>query len=135
MKNPWKLLWGVLPLALLLSSGGCYYDNNQELHPETLLGATQCDTSGTMSYQANIVPILKNSCGSENSCHNASGAGGGVVLNTYAGVNASVGTGKLWSAISWDGNASQMPKNSASQLNDCYMSQLYKWIQAGAPNN
>ena len=47
----------------------CYYDNNEELHPELLL-ATNCDTSGiTISYANDIVPILKGSCGTTNSCH------------------------------------------------------------------
>jgi hypothetical protein len=121
-------------LTALLYNGGCYFDNLQELHPELLLD-NNCDTTSIMSYQTNISPILNNSCGANNNCHNTSGAGGGVILENYAGVKSSVASGKLISAILWDGNASQMPKGSPSKLNDCSMAKIQKWVDAGAQDN
>ena len=118
----------------LFETSGCYYDNVEELHPELLLN-NACDTSGTMSFLTHIQPILGNSCGANNSCHNAQGASGGVVLENYAGVKSSVDSGKLLSSITWDGNASQMPKDSPSPLSDCSIAKIRKWIDAGAPNN
>jgi hypothetical protein len=135
MKKIFGLLTGALSIAVLLNLGGCYYDNYEELHPELLLNTGQCDTSGVISYSANIVPILKSNCGSNNSCHNSTGAGGGVILDNYNDVKSSVNGGRLWSAIVWDGNAAQMPKNSSAQIKACYMAQIYKWINSGAPNN
>lgn len=132
-----KIIWflpGVVLLAGLLFSGGCYYDNLEELHPEVLLN-TNCDTTVTMSYQTHIRPILTNSCGANNSCHSAQGAGGGIVLADYAGVKSAVSSGKLVSSITWDGNASQMPQNSPSKLNDCSIAKIQKWVDAGTLNN
>ncbi len=133
-----KKISGFIFLLLLLlgafSPIGCYSDNLQELHPELLLN-NNCDTSATMSFQTHIRPILLNSCGSNNACHNAQTASGGVVLENYAGVKSSVNNGKFLSSILWDGNAGQMPKNSPSQLNNCALTQIQKWINAGALDN
>jgi hypothetical protein len=125
----------ILLAFILGASAGCYYDNNQELHPELLFGSDPCDTSGTISYAVHIRPILSGSCGANNACHSGGSAGGGIVLAQYAGVKAAADNGKLWSAIIWDGNASRMPKNSASQINDCYQAQIRKWLDQGAPDN
>ena len=124
------LFWGFG----LMESSGCYSDNLQELHPELLLN-DNCDTTGEMSFKTHIQPILAGSCGATNSCHNASGAGGGYVLENYAGVKDAVNTGAFLSAIIWDGNASQMPKDSPSKINDCAITKIQKWIDAGALNN
>lgn len=132
-----KIIWissGLLLLTSALFSGGCYFDNLEELHPELLLNGT-CDTTGTMSFTTHIQPILSNSCGSNNSCHNAQSASGGVILATYAGVKATVTSGKFLSSITWDGNASQMPKDSPTKLSDCSTAKIQKWIDAGANDN
>lgn len=132
-----KKLRCIWPLILLLAIGlftGCYYDNLEELHPELLLNSS-CDTSGVMSYQTHIKPIFSASCGANNACHNASGAGGGYVLGTYAGVKSAVTSGKLMSSILWDGNASQMPKGSSTQLNACAIAKIQKWIDEGSIDN
>lgn len=127
------LPWGVC-CSILLSVSGCYYDNLEELHPELLLDSS-CDTTATMSYQTHIQPILSNSCGANNTCHNTQGAGGGVILENYAGVKEAAGSGLLLSSIVWDGNAQQMPKGSPSQLAACSIAKIRKWVEAGAPNN
>ncbi|HNL39813.1 MAG: hypothetical protein U0U46_08755 [Saprospiraceae bacterium] len=130
-KFTWALLLA-LPLALLVADS-CYYDNLEEIHPELLL--TDCDTTGTISYQTDIVPIMVGSCGANNSCHNTSGAGGGFVLENYAGVKNAVESGLFISAITWDGNASQMPSGSSSKISDCYIAKISKWVASGYPNN
>lgn len=127
-----------LPILMLFAgaifSGGCYYDNLQELHPQLLLN-TDCDTTVTMSFQTHIKPILTNSCGANNSCHNTQGAGGGYVFESYAGVKSAANSGKLMSSILWDGNAQQMPKGSPTQLSDCSIAKIQKWVNAGALDN
>lgn len=128
----------VIPTLLLLAglffNSGCYFDNLQELHPELLLN-NNCDTTSNMSFQTHIKPILNNSCGSNNSCHNTGGAGGGVILENFSGVKSAVNSGKLLSSITWDGNANQMPKGSPSKLNDCSIAKIQKWIDNGALDN
>ena len=127
-------LYSFLMLFGLLISGGCYYDNLAELHPELLLDSS-CDSTGIMSYQTHIKPILTNSCGANNSCHNTQGAGGNVILENHAGVKTVVNNGKFLSSIIWDGNAQQMPKGSPSKLNSCSIIKIQKWVNAGALNN
>lgn len=131
-----KTTW-FLPSLVMLGSlffSSCYYDNLQELHPELLLNSN-CDTASVMSYQTHIKPIMINSCGANNTCHNTQSASGGVVLENYTGVKASVVTGQFLSSITWDGNTSQMPKDSPSKISDCSIAKIQKWINAGALNN
>ena len=120
--------------AGLLYFPGCYYDNNEELHPELLLNNGSCDTTVVIRYSADIQPILNSSCGANNSCHNASTTSG-VLLNSYNGVKSVANDGRLWSAVIWDGNASFMPQASSSKINDCYLAKIRKWLDEGAPNN
>ena len=134
MKNSIGLFSILLFLAEILLPSACYFDNLQELHPELLLN-NNCDSSSNMSFQTHIKPILSNSCGANNSCHNAQGAGGGYILENYSGVKSAVTSGKLLSSILWDGNANQMPKGSPSKLNECSTSKIQKWIDAGALDN
>jgi hypothetical protein len=126
-------LW--LPFATLVLAGGCYYDNLEELHPELVLNNQTCDTTVTISFKNDIQPILQNSCGSNNSCHQIGGTGGIVELQDYAGVKAIAANGKLISSIIWDGNASQMPSGSSSKISDCYIGKIQKWVNENYPDN
>ncbi|MFM7729106.1 MAG: hypothetical protein ACKO7B_20580, partial [Flavobacteriales bacterium] len=81
----------IAPFFVLASAlSGCYYDNFEELNAAELL--KPCDTSGTMSFQNDIQPILTSRCGTDNSsCHSSSnndpyntGANGSLV--DYNGV-------------------------------------------------
>ena len=131
MKFPVYLLIIGVGLSWL---SGCYYDNNEELHPELLVGADVCDTTAIIKLSTDVQPILNSTCGAGNSCHNASSSSG-VVLASYAGVRSVALDGRLWSAIVWDGNASFMPSGSSAKINDCYQAKIRKWIDEGAPDN
>src|SRR6185295_13034653 len=76
-------------LAAIGFSCGCYYDNQEELHPNF---ATVCDTTNvTISYSGNIVPILQSGCGiSDNACHNTDNSVSGIGLETYGNVAAEI---------------------------------------------
>ena len=117
---------------VIAAFSSCYYDNYEELHP-TLTGSN-CDTAKVMSYSNDIVPILNASCGTNNSCHGTTNTST-IDLTTYAGVNNTVINGLLYSAVIWDGNASNMPKGSASKIPVCDITKIKKWIDAGAQNN
>lgn len=133
IKSPVSLLLaGILMGALWLS--GCYYDNNEELHPELVIGGTTCDTTVVIKYSTDVQSIMSGSCGANNSCHNSASTSG-LPLDTYAGVRTLALNGKLWSAIVWDGKASFMPQGSSSKINDCYQAKIRKWIDEGAPDN
>ncbi len=121
-------------LVSLVWLGGCYYDNNEELHPELLVGGNNCDTTVVIKLSSDVQPILNSACGANNSCHNSS-TSSGVVFTDYASTRAVALDGRLWSAIIWDGNASFMPQGSSSKINDCYQATIRKWIDEGAPDN
>src|SRR5262245_30791598 len=100
-------------LTAITYTPGCYYDVEEELYPS---GA--CDTTN-VTYSLSVKPILDQNC---NICHaTGSTAGGGIVLDTYSGVNGVAQTGQLMGAIKHESGYSQMPKN-AVQLDDCSIS-------------
>jgi uncharacterized membrane protein len=91
---------------------------------------SSCDTSA-ITFSATIRNIISNKC---QGCHSGTGASGGIDLSSYSGVKAKVTDGRLWGAINHQPGFSPMPKNGA-KLNDCEISQIRKWIDAGSPNN
>ena len=97
---------------------------------QNLSCATLCDSS-VFSYSAAIRPIISNKC---QGCHQGSAASGGIVLSDYTSVLVSVGNGSFWGAVNHLPGFSPMPRN-ANKLSDCELSQIRKWIDAGAPNN
>lgn len=91
---------------------------------------TACDPN-TFTYAAVIKPIIDVNCVG---CHNSSSAGGGYSFSNYAGLKASVTSGRLLGTINHSGGFSAMPQGGA-KLSDCKIQQITKWVNAGAPNN
>ncbi len=95
--------------------------------------AVNCDTS-KYTYTTAIKPILSSYC---NSCHATSAAasvGGNIILDTYTGVLAQAQNGKLLGDLQHATGFNYMPLGSA-KLSDCKITQVSKWIAAGAQNN
>lgn len=122
-----KKLILALPLVALMSS--CYYDNVDEVYPGAGL-FTVCDSTATQSYTTHITPILVNFC---YSCHSGNNPSDGVSLDNYAGVSQVAASGRLVGAIYHQPGYTAMP--NGLQLDSCYMKQIKKWVDAGAPNN
>jgi len=95
--------------------------------------AVICDTT-KFTFAAAIVPILSSNCYSCHSTASAASAGGGIILDTYTGVNAEVQAGKLLGDIQHDSGFHYMPLGG-TQLPECEITQISKWIAAGAQNN
>ena len=114
-----------LLIALLSTTTGCYYDNEETLYPQTV-----CDTAA-VTYSSSVVPVLLSNC---TTCHGGSTPSAGIKLDTYADVKIQVTNGRLWGAVSQGISYSPMPKNAA-KLNTCNLTKIKKWIDAGAPNN
>ncbi len=117
----------IFGFILLLNS--CYYDKAELLYPTGAL--TGCDTTGTISYTAKVVPILQQQC---YSCHKVSGGDGGINMSSYATDRAIALNGKLYGSISHASGYSAMPK-SASKMTACQLATIKKWIDSGSPNN
>jgi hypothetical protein len=118
-------------LAIIASIAGlnaCSYDKAELLYPQTTSG---CDTAGTISFSAKVVPILTTQC---YSCHIGAGAGGGIVMGTHAADKAIAVNGKLYGSINHSSGFSPMPKGTP-KMSACDIAKIKKWIDSGSPNN
>jgi hypothetical protein len=89
-----------------------------------------CDTA-TFTFAGAVAPIMNTYC---MGCHNPTSLGGGYDLSTYTGVKAVVASGRLMGSINHTSGYSAMPLGG-SQLSSCQVTQIQKWINAGALNN
>ena len=107
-----------VPCMFLLSS--CYYDKYENFKPKAT-----CDSLETTSYSLHVKQIFVKHC---LTCHASSAPSGGVTLDNYEAAKAAAQSGKLLSSVTWDGNASFMPKNAGRKLEDCEIRRISNWI-------
>src|SRR4051812_17002218 len=124
---------------LVIGYSSCTKRNYEKLHPVAATDSTStpiavCDTSGVISYSANIVPALVNNC-NISACHSTSSPGGGYDFSNYNGVFNCAASGKLLSCVVWDGNASQMPSGASHRISSCDIAKIRNWLSGGALNN
>ncbi len=126
----------ILFVVSLLSS--CYYDNQDELHP--VIQTQTCDTTGTITYANDILPILTSYCSlNESSCHSGASS---YPMNTYNGVHAQAtgghGTCTGYLVLSLKHECVEpaffMPQGGGS-LNPCLINKIAAWVNRGALNN
>lgn len=126
-------LFIIILCSLSLSLQSCYYDNLEEIHAADDL-ATPCDTSGVVSYIADINPILVNSCGANNSCHKSGTSDSDLPLDNIANVRDYVLDGTLMGSILHESGYKAMPKDGGS-LSACSIQKIQAWINRGTPDN
>jgi hypothetical protein len=95
-----------------------------------------CDTSFTISYANDIVPILEANC---YICHNKISApvqAEGIVLDDYNSLAVYAENGNLLIAVkhSDPGNVEPMPKDD-DKLSDCKIARIEAWVRNDYPNN
>jgi hypothetical protein len=91
---------------------------------------SNCDPN-LFTYSGFIQPLLQKNC---IGCHSGSNAGGGLDYTNYSTVKTVALNGKLYGSISHMPGYIPMP-NTSSKLSDCEITQVKKWIDAGAPQN
>jgi hypothetical protein len=124
-----KIFFYSLMLIIFIGSvNACTYNKAELLYPPVIGG---CDTTGTISYNAKVVPILTTKC---YSCHIGASAGGGIVMGTYATDKVTAVNGKLYGSINHSPGFSPMPKGTP-KMSACDIAIIKKWIDAGSPNN
>ncbi len=129
-----KLRIKFILLALtFVSLQSCYYDNLDEIHAADDL-FTPCDTSGVISYSSDIVPILVNSCGANNSCHKSGTSDSDLPLDNIQNVRDYVFDGTLLGSILHDSGYEPMPKDGGS-LSSCSIQKIQAWINRGTLDN
>lgn len=92
-----------------------------------------CDTS-KYTYSGAIVPLLNTYCYSCHASASAPSQGGGITLDNYASLVIQVNNRKLLGDVQRLAGYNFMPQGQA-KLSDCKITQISKWIAAGAPNN
>jgi len=88
-----------------------------------------CDTTN-VTYQSQIGTLIANRC---QGCHSGASPDGGISLTNYNQVKNEALFGLLYDAVSHNGNATNMPYNSA-QMAECEIDLIRIWIENGAPN-
>lgn len=110
--------------ALALLAPGCYYDNEEELYPNSF-----CDTAN-VTWSGTIQPLMQASCAIPG-CHVPGGQS--PDLSTYTAVKAKADDGGLRGVII-DGTPFFMP-NPPVGLPACDRLKVDAWLRAGAPQN
>jgi Planctomycete cytochrome C len=88
-----------------------------------------CDTNN-FTYSGAIAPLIQLNCVG---CHNTSSSAGGSLAD-YNSVYQAAVNGSLVGTISHLPGYNPMPQG-APMLSDCQITQVKKWVAAGAPNN
>lgn len=123
MRNTSALL--VMSALVLMAAPGCYYDNEEELFPNTF-----CDTVNT-TYSGTISKIIEGSCAIPG-CH-VGGTSATGNFTVFAELKAQVDNGRLLPSIRREPDAIPMPASGA--LRPCEIRQLELWVAAGAQND
>ena len=116
-----------ITLCALALMSSCYYDNASELYPEGAL--KDCD-SVAITYTNYVAPLFSTNCGTNNSCHSAAIAEGGIILDTYSSA-AAVDTTTLLGCIEHLQGFSPMPPSG--KMGDCGINQIKIWVRTGKP--
>lgn len=120
--------------GILLLMGSCYNDKYQELYPAP---TTTCDTT-TVSYAADIAPIITAKCNTAGGCHDAAGAAvSGYDFSEYAGLKAIATKEILLGDINWATTSPSyhnMPKDQP-KLPQCEINKITRWVNQGAQQN
>lgn len=114
----------LLTLSILVS-GGCYYDNEEDLYPNSF-----CDTLN-VTYTNTIDPIIQAKCAIPG-CHVAGGDGTGNFTD-FSAFSAQVANGRVLRSVKRLPEGIAMPPSGP--LRDCEVRQIELWIAAGAQNN
>jgi hypothetical protein len=89
-----------------------------------------CDTA-QFKYGANISGIMSGYC---TGCHSGAAPSGNIDLSNYNAVKIQAANGKLVGSVTHSAGFIAMPQN-ANKLIDCQITQIKKWVAAGALNN
>jgi hypothetical protein len=117
-------------VLMLITVSSCYYDSEEYLYPQT---SNQCDTTN-VTYANSVVPVLQNYCLSCHSNSTAASFGGNIKLEDYPDVKARADDHRLLGSVAHESGYSPMP-SGAPQLDNCKITTIRIWVNAGAPNN
>lgn len=133
IKSSRTLKFSIIPATVILIMAfvsSCYYDSEEYLFPEV---NNLCDTVN-VTYTLSVIPILDYHCFACHSNANSSAFGGNIRLENYADLKVQVNNGRLMRSVKQSSGSVPMPKD-APKIEDCKITVLQMWIDAGALNN
>lgn len=119
MKKSWIIGMAMLALA------GCYYDNEEELYPNS--GGSTTTTMDTVSYSTTIAPMMVTNCTTTPGCHISGGTSPNLTTHQGVANNRDLIKERAVTGPNWMPASGPMSKADRDNLG--------KWIDAGAPNN
>jgi len=133
LKAVMKIKMLIIGGLLALTAAGCYNDKADKLYPAAV--NTTCDTT-TVTFAADIEPIIMANCAISGGCHDAAGAATTSGFN-FVGYTTDL-TGQAYSgrliADITGASGNPMPKNAA-RLSDCDINKFIRWVNQGFQNN
>ncbi len=120
-----KKIFFILMLPIMAANfTGCYYDKAELLYGAS--GTVNCTTISA-KFSTDVKPVIQNKCATSG-CHNAAGAAGGAVLETYTQIAAQSARIRQRCVID-----KTMP--SSGSLPAAEIAAIKCWIDSGGPNN
>ena len=95
----------------------------------TACSISSCDTN-LFTYSGAIAPMMRKYC---TGCHGSVSTSAGS-LEDYASVREAAVNGRMIGDVSHATGYNPMPQGG-TRLSDCQITQIKKWVAAGAPNN
>lgn len=129
------LLSGFLLFCLAFCLTGCYNDKYDQLYPASSVSPVTCDTTDSVHYSTDILPILTANCNIAGGCHDAAGsATSGFNFATYSGIASQARNGNLLGDINWVPTHNDMPKG-LSKISQCDINKFTAWVFQGYKDN
>jgi hypothetical protein len=117
--------------TLVVMSGGCYYDNAEDLYPVDTIyvldTTTTTDTTAVLSWSTDIQPIINTNC-AFSGCHSANSSVR-QPLTTHTEVKSAI---ENWALRLRVENGSMPPSGNLAASDK---QALLDWIDAGYPDN
>lgn len=123
-----RFVWiSVMLFVVAMTSQQCYYDNAEELYPQT-----EDPNDSIVTFADDIQPMITTYCSNTAACHAAGAPGGATqpVLVTYADISSSIV--RIEQRVIVDGN---MPPSGQAEPTPEEIQELQTWIDEGFPDN
>ncbi len=120
-----SLLFLLLITIVVPTQQSCYYDNEEDLYPNTT-----CDTTD-MRYSVEIKKIMDDKC---LSCHTGTGGTAGIAMESYSLLKGFATGGQLVNRTN-DASNPMPPITNGGLLSECDRQKIQSWVNAGAKNN
>lgn len=111
-----------MAVSITIMTSGCAYSKKEVIQ-------VPCIIPDTVTYAVNIEPVVRRNC---YGCHSTGADFAGFTFDTYASLKLYAQSGRLYGAISHASGYRPMP-DGGDKLDNCTITLIKKWIDAGTP--